>query len=179
MAVSDAAPEICHVPTCLICILFLIAGLLVHSACCLCVLPPGTLLLLLALAGAFSIALLWQNIPHPGRSCWQETLGSSGRGVCPLGAGAQEIPAASGCEGGIGAELEGQHRRQGLWQGCQQCLGCNSPGRGAAAPQKGVSSLEVGLGPAPQSSPLGSSPGLAFSQKLKHAGGSGHEETNG
>lgn len=80
-AVGEAISDIYSMPKCLIFILFLIAGLLLHSVCCLHLLPPGALLLLLALSGGFfiardevSIALFWQNIPHPGRSCWQETL---------------------------------------------------------------------------------------------------------
>lgn len=40
-AVSEAVSEVYCIPKCLICILFLIAGLLVHSVCCLQLLPPG------------------------------------------------------------------------------------------------------------------------------------------
>ena len=44
-AVSEAVSEIYCIPKCLICILFLIAGLLVHSVRCLHLLPPGAMVI--------------------------------------------------------------------------------------------------------------------------------------
>lgn len=89
-AISKAVSEIYCIPKSLICILFLIAGLLVRSVHCLHLLPPGAIVTG-TVSGGFSIArdgvsitLFWQNIPHPGRSCWQETLCRAGRRVNPV-----------------------------------------------------------------------------------------------
>lgn len=138
-----------------------------------------------------SIALFWQNILHPGRSCWQETLCCAGRRVNPVQRRRKSpldscssqgprpsLPQPPGSKGGREApslflpELKRQPGGQGLsglvglvvgeMYSCAQ--GCNSQGGGAAAPQKGISTLEVGLAPwrMPQiSSPLGSTYGLA------------------
>lgn len=91
-AISKAVSEIYCIPKSLICILFLIAGLLVHSVHCLHLLPPGAIVIGTVWGGGgglhcrdgVSITLFWQNIPHPGRSCWQETLCRAGRRPNPV-----------------------------------------------------------------------------------------------
>lgn len=153
LAVSEAVSEIYRIPKCLICILLLIAGLLVHSVRCLHLLPPGALLLLLALSGGFSIArdgvsiaLFWQNIPHPWRSCWQETLCCAERRInpvkrprkSPLGSCSCQGPSPSVSQppGSKGrreapslflAELKCQPGGQGLWACWAGCGGDAQP----------------------------------------------------
>lgn len=112
-AAGKAVPEIHRVPKSQIRIVFLTAGLLVHSARCLRLLPPG-------------ICCCCQH--RPGVLHCEETAFPSlyfgdppGRRRFAVLGGEQEAPAL-----------------RGLWAGCGgDARGCNSWGRGDAAPQKG------------------------------------------